>query len=89
MARKVTLARGMGLARHDAARGPTFIRAVQPFSLIPSFFLSFFSLDPTSPFLALLLISGYPGLRLMNRFRLRALRVSTFPSLPFFFSFKR
>ena len=76
-------------ARDYAARGPTFIRAARPFNLIPSFSLSFFSLHPTSPFLALLLISGYSGLRLTNRFRLRALRVSTFPSLPFFFSFKR
>ena len=61
-----------------------FIRAARLFGPIPSFFLSFFSLDPTSPLLTFLLISGYPGLRLTNRFRLRALRVSTFPSLPFF-----
>ena len=28
-------------ARDDAARGPTFIRAARPFSLIPSFFFPF------------------------------------------------
>ena len=85
---KVTLTRGRKLARHDAACVSFFIRAARLFGPIPSFFLSFFSLDPTLPLLALLLISGYPGLRLTNCFRLRALRVSTFPSLPFF-SFKR
>ncbi len=71
-------------AHDDATRGPTFIRAARPFSLISSFFLSFSSLDPTSPLLALLLISCYSGLQLTNRFCLHALRVSTFPSLPFF-----
>jgi hypothetical protein len=74
------------VARDDAARGLTLIRAAQPFSLISSFFFPFFSLDPTSPPLALLLISCFPGLRLTIRFRLRALRVSIFQSLPFFFS---
>ena len=49
-------------ARDDATRGPTFILAARSFSLISSFFLSFFSLDPTSPLLALLLISRYPRL---------------------------
>ena len=72
-------------ARDDAARVSFFIRAARFFGLIPSFFLSFSSLDSTSPLLALLLISCYLGLRLTNRSRLRALRVSTFPSLPFFF----
>ena len=71
-------------ARDDAARVSFFIRAARFFGLIPSFFLSFSSLDSTSPLLALLLISCYPGLRLTNRFRLCALRVSTFPPLPFF-----
>ena len=71
-------------ARDDAARVSFFICAARLFGPIPSFFLSFFSLDPTSPLLALLLISDHPGLRLTNRFRLHAPRVSTFPSLPFF-----
>ena len=71
-------------ARDDAARVSFFIRAARLFGPIPSFFLSFFSLDPTSPLLTLLLISDHPGLRLTNHFRLRALQVSTFPSLPSF-----
>ena len=92
MARKICLARRWRPARDHHARrviitrGPTLKRAARPFVLISSFFLSFFSLDPSSALLALLLKSGYPGLRLTNRFRLRTLRVSTFPSLPFFFS---
>uniref|UniRef100_A0A2N9FPC9 Uncharacterized protein n=1 Tax=Fagus sylvatica TaxID=28930 RepID=A0A2N9FPC9_FAGSY len=69
-----TCAASCRAARDDAARVSFFIRAARLFGPIPSFFLSFFSLDPTSPLLALLLISGYPGLRLTNRFRLRALR---------------
>ena len=60
-------------ARDDAARGSFFIRAARLFGPILSFFLSFSSLDPTSPLLALLLISGYPGLRLTDRFHLRTL----------------
>ena len=85
MTRKVTLARGRGLSRHHAARRVMMPRAFPfLFGPIPSFFLSFSSLDPTSPLLTLLLISDHLGLRLTNRFRLRAPRVSTFPSLPFF-----
>ena len=38
-------------ARDDAARVSFFIHAAQLFGPIPSFFLSFFSLDPTSPLL--------------------------------------
>ena len=60
VARKVTLARGRGLAPRDSS----------------ALFRPFSSLDPTLPILALLLISCYPGLRLTNRFCLRALRVS-------------
>ena len=68
VARKVTLTRGRGLAPRDSSA------LFRPFSF----------LDPTLPLLALLLISCYPGLRLTNCFCLRALRVSTFPPLPFF-----
>jgi hypothetical protein len=38
-------------ARDDAARVFGFIHAARLFGPIPSFFLSFFSLDPTSPLL--------------------------------------
>jgi hypothetical protein len=72
------------VARDDGARGPTLKCAACLFPFISSLFLHFRSLDPTLPLFAFLLISCYPGLRLTNRFRLRALRVSTFPSLPFF-----
>ena len=72
------------VACDDGARGPTLKCAAWLFPFISSLFLPFRSLDPTSPIFILLLISCYLGLRLMNRFRLRALRVSTFPSLPFF-----
>ena len=47
--------------------------------LFPFFFLS----GPHFASSALLLISCYPGLRLTRRFRLRAPRVSIFPSPPF------
>ena len=47
-------------ARDDAARVSGFIRAARLFGPIPSFFLSFFSLDPTSP---LLLFYSYLAIR--------------------------
>ena len=47
-------------ARDVPARGPTLKRAARPFSLISSFFLSFFSLDPTS---SLLLFYSYLAIR--------------------------
>ena len=47
-------------ARDDAARVSFFIRAAQLFGPIPSFFLSFSSLDPTSP---LLLFYSYLAIR--------------------------
>ena len=81
---KETRAASCRAGRDDAARVSGFIRAARLFGPILSFFLSFFSLDPTSSLLALLLISNHPGLRLTNRFRLRAPRVSIFSSLPFF-----
>ena len=56
-------------------------RATFPFHSV--LFFSFLLSGPHFAFFALLLISCYPGLRSTNRFRLRALRVSIFPSLPF------
>ena len=47
-------------ARDVPVRGPTLKRAARPFSLISSFFLSFSSLDPTSP---LLLFYSYLAIR--------------------------
>jgi hypothetical protein len=63
--------------------GNSRVGAARPFPFILSFSFPFRSLDPTSTFPALLLRSCYPGLRFTRRFRLRAPRVSIFPSLPF------
>jgi hypothetical protein len=71
-------------AAHDGpTRGPTTSGPARHFPFILSFSFPFRSLDPTSPLFTLLLISCYPGLRLTRRLRLRAPRVSPFPSLPF------
>ena len=56
-------------------------RAIFPFHSV--IFFPFSLSGPHFAFSALLLISCYPGLRLTRRFRLRAPRVSIFPSLPF------
>ena len=59
-ARQETRAASCRAARDDAVRVSFFIRAARLFGPIPSFFLSFFSLDPTSP---LLLFYSYLAIR--------------------------
>ena len=69
--------------RGGPAWGPSINCAARPFVFHSVLFFPFSLSRPHFALSALLLISCYPGLRLTRRFRLRAPRVSTFPSLPF------
>ena len=70
-------------ARDGPARGPTIYCAARPLPFHSVLFFPFSLSGPHFAFSGLLLISCYPGLRLTCYFRLRAPRVSIFPSLPF------